>query len=84
MLNLKKEDEIFEKVETIKNDENYHQLFQNSDNDNINFALNIKRSMLNGYLFLSKKIESAQLIKKNEDFLYNSFEEILIKITNRN
>ena len=39
--------------------------------------------MLNGYLFLSKKIESAQLIKKNEDFLYNSFEEILIKITNR-
>ncbi len=84
LVNLKTENEIFEKVGIILNDKKYEKSFKISENKNINFALNVKNSMLDGYLFLSKEIESIKFIKENERLLYNSLKEILTKITNKN
>lgn len=47
-------------------------IFENeNENENINYALNIKNSMLDGYLFLSKDTPIDE-IKKNDELIYQS------------
>ena len=84
LFNLKTENEIFDIVKTILNNKNNKEICLKSENENINFALNVKNSMLDGYLFLSKSLENFELIEKNEKSLFESFKEIFIKITNKN
>ena len=40
--------------------------------DNLNFALNIRNSMLDGYLFLNDENNNEQQIKPNDELIFNS------------
>lgn len=83
LLNFKEENEISQVVNKILNDEKYKNIFKVSEKENINFALNVKNSMLDGYLFLSNEIQNLKIREKNNDDLYESLKKIFVKITNK-
>ena len=83
LLNVKEENEISQVVNKILNDEKYKNIFKVSEKVNINFALNFKNSMFDGYLFLSNEVQNLKIREKNNDDLYESLNKIFIKITNK-
>lgn len=84
LFNLKTENETFNIVKKIQDYKNNKENYLNSENENINFAINVKNSMLDGYLFLSKNLKNSEIIEKNEKFLFDSLKKIFTKITNKN
>ena len=64
LLNVKEENEISQVVNKILNDEKYKNIFKVSEKENINFALNVKNSMLDGYLFLSNEVQKLKFERK--------------------
>ena len=64
----------------IDNIKQYRSNHTESELDNLNYALNVKNSMLDGYIFLSEGLTENETKKINDEVMYQSlskFFEIL-------
>ena len=59
----------------IDNIKQYRSKHIESELDNLNYALNIKNSMLDGYIFLSEELTSNETKKKNDEEMYQSLKK---------
>ena len=81
ILRIESEDDLEDKIKIINDDINFSKYFENNNDENINFALNIKNSMLEGHLFLANSNKNKNEILKNNESIYNSLNKIINKIS---